>query len=83
MAPREKRSGSWLRAAGSDVIESAGKLDAKRSTHSLPSFPRSQRIAEESPSGRGIGVRSPSEWKIANRHVHKEWALRRGGKDEG
>jgi hypothetical protein len=32
---------------------------------------RLQQVAEESPRGRRIGVRSPSEWKIVNRGVHR------------
>jgi hypothetical protein len=63
-------------AARRDVVESAGKLDAKRSCHNTPRFPRLQQVAEESPPGRRIGVRSPSEWKILNRDLHEEWARR-------
>ena len=33
--------GSSFIAVGSDVIEGAGKLDAKRSCHDVPRFPRS------------------------------------------
>jgi hypothetical protein len=70
-------------AAGSDVIKSAGKLDAKRSCHSTPRFPRLPRLSEESPPGRRISVRSPPEWKIGKRGLHEEWAMRRERKSEG
>jgi hypothetical protein len=68
-------------AARSDVIESARKLDAKRSCHSRPRFPRLKRIAEESPSGRRTWREIASEWKIWSSNVHEQWVSWRRRKE--
>src|SRR5438045_2113830 len=60
-----EEDGALLIAAGSDVVDGAGKLDAKCSCHSPPRFPRMIRDTEKSPRCSPYPSSTSSEWKIA------------------
>lgn len=74
-----EKDGAPFVAAGGDMMDGVGKVEAKLSCHSPPRFPRDERIPEESPWGRKNAPRIGR----CDGNLYDRWAGEWDAKNEG